>query len=365
MINAFWQEVVLINFIPGCIIIFLVVFLLFNNAYEKELTKLFEPVLILLAALVIDDNLHYFAFLNNPDGFMHLVIVYLGFNIRIFIMISLARVAFRNSHRKYIKDGLYIPAFINLLVTSATFFTDSMYSLTEEGEIVIGPTGYLPHAILIVFSIFLYIFSVHIWRAHDRRSEAAVICMTLTLAILGTAFELIFSLKGILIGVIAMAVTFYYLCIHIDYFKFDTLTGSLNRTSFYADISKLKKKNNIGLIAIDLNDLKKINDEKGHIEGDMAIKTMAHVIGNAINNRSTLYRMGGDEFAIICKNMTDDEIKLMINNIREQMKETKYSFAMGYSLWNGREKFRDVYSRADKAMYVNKKEMKNTGGDMI
>ena len=157
---------------------------------------------------------------------------------------------------------------------------------------------------------------------------------------------------------ISMAITFYYLCIHIEFFKFDVLTGALNRASFYADIKSIKPNERVGIISIDLNDLKKINDTKGHMEGDNAIRIMAHIILTSIDGRSKLYRMGGDEFAVICKDMTETDVKLLVDRIRIKMNDMPYRFAMGYSMYKGNEELLDVFARADVAMYENKRELK-------
>ena len=363
MHDTFLQEVVQINFLPVCIIIFMIIFLVFNNRYEHELTRLFNPVLLMLLGLMAVDNADYFAFTSGQNGLVHTFIQFLGYNLRIFILVKSILIALRNSQKKYLKIALYIPAGINLIITFMALFVDNIFRYNEEGELVRGPLGYTPHAMLILYAIFMYVYSVHIWIRHKRHCEATIISIMITLAVVGTFCEMIFGLWGILIGVIAMAITFYYLCIHIEFFKFDILTGALNRASFYADINAVKSKEKVGIISIDLNDLKIINDTKGHLEGDQAIKIMAHTIYAAIDSRSKLYRMGGDEFAVICRDMSDTDVKLLVDRIRIRMNESNYKFAIGYSMWDGREELLEVFARADIAMYNNKKELKGSEND--
>ena len=358
MFDAFLQDIVQINFIPICIIIFLIVFLAFNDAYEHELTAYFMPVLAMLFGLIITDNADYYAFSTNPSGMLRVITAILGYNLRIFIMASLIGIAFRNSVRKILKIILFVPAVVNLLITSMALFSDLFISYADDGSIIRGPFSFTPHIVLMIYALFMYVYSVHIWLRHDRRCESVVIIMTVTLAILGTICELVFRLKGILIGVIAMDVTFYYLCIHIEYFKFDSLTDALNRTSFYADLKRIKEGNKVGIMSIDLNDLKKINDTEGHAGGDNAIKTIAHNVRMALDTRSKLYRIGGDEFEVICMDMSEDEVKMCVDRIKANMRQSKYTFAIGYAIWDGKEPIKDCLARADERMYTNKRELK-------
>ncbi len=358
MFDAFLQDIVQINFIPICIIIFLIVFLAFNNAYEHELTAYFMPVLAMLFGLIITDNADYYAFSTNPTGMLHVITAILGYNLRIFIMASLIGIAFRNSARTVLKTILYIPAVVNLLITCLALFSDLFMSYAQDGSIIRGPLSYTPHTVMMIYAVFMYVYAIHISIRHDRRCESAVIIMTVTLAILGTICELVFKLKGILIGVIAMDVTFYYLCIHIEYFKFDSLTDALNRTSFYADLKRLKEGNRVGIMSIDLNDLKKINDTEGHAGGDNAIKTIAHNVRLALDTRCKLYRIGGDEFEVICMDMSEDEVKMCADRIKANMRKSRYTFAIGYSMWDGKEPVEDCLARADERMYTNKRELK-------
>ena len=73
--------------------------------------------------------------------------------------------------------------------------------------------------------------------------------------------------------------------------------------------------------------------------------------------------MGGDEFAVICRDMSDTDIKLLVDRIRIRMNESNYKFAIGYSMWDGREELLEVFARADIAMYNNKKELKGSEND--
>ena len=169
--------------------------------------------------------------------------------------------------------------------------------------------------------------------------------------------ETTFALRGILIGVIAMDVTFYYLYIHIEYFKVDILTGTLNRLSFYADIEMYKqKKSSVYILSVDLNGLKQINDTYGHTAGDEAIKYAANFIRSVIPSNARLYRIGGDEFVVLYP-MTGIAYSLSAE-LMSKARTAKYSFAVGEALWETESSFEKAYSEADSKMYACKKKQK-------
>lgn len=364
--NTFLQELIQINFIPICIILFLIIFLRVNDPYEHDLTQMFYPILIMIMLLIIDDNVDYYAFNTVKTGFLHVFTAVVGYNLRILIMLSLTQIALWTNkptmeveHLTGKRIMLYLPGILNLVITCLAFFTKLVFWYGEDGNIMRGPLAYTPHIVCLYYSVALFAYALFIKKNHRRDNEATIIAMTTCLALLGTFVEMAFQLRGILIGVISMAVSFYYLCLHIEYFKYDILTGALNRTSFYADLRTLNPKNSITIISVDLNDLKKINDVEGHLAGDTALKCMANVISDNITRGCHLYRVGGDEFAVICKDMSSESVETMMRSISEGMRKTPYTFAMGYSQWDGDENFRDVIARADEQMYINKRELKH------
>ena len=155
--------------------------------------------------------------------------------------------------------------------------------------------------------------------------------------------------------------TFYYLYLHMEHYKRDTLTGVLNRMSFFADMSRRKCTDVTALCEFDMNNLKLINDTQGHAAGDRAIITMANAIRNALPGHSYLYRMGGDEFlALFCR--TDMQtVQSVIEKIRAELTELDCSCAIGLTEWTAGQDFQEIYNRADRRMYEDKQRMRELG----
>ncbi|OJV63017.1 MAG: hypothetical protein BGO41_09945 [Clostridiales bacterium 38-18] len=143
----------------------------------------------------------------------------------------------------------------------------------------------------------------------------------------------------------------------------DPLTGLLNRRSFNQRINSLI--NNpifmpLGLMIGDMNYLKHINDRFGHICGDQYLIAISEVLKTHAGN-SPVYRLGGDEFAIIVVNTKEEEMRRLEKKIKETCHETvltagSLSISLGFHIANQTsEKSEDLFSRAESAMYQEKK----------
>ncbi len=154
----------------------------------------------------------------------------------------------------------------------------------------------------------------------------------------------------------------------------DALTGIRNKTAYDKEVQKLKKELQngelkFGIVVADLNFLKHINDTFGHDKGNVAIKKLCHLICN-IFAHSPVFRIGGDEFAIILKDMDYENIENLrlqfYNEIDTLAADShleyweKISAALGYAIFNKEidTGYESVFIRADQEMYKQKKNMK-------
>jgi len=87
----------------------------------------------------------------------------------------------------------------------------------------------------------------------------------------------------------------------------DSLTGLANRRAFQARVRDERRRarrypSPLSLLLIDINGLKRINDERGHAAGDVALRTAAQAIRRSMRVTDFGARWGGDEFAIVAPN---------------------------------------------------------------
>jgi diguanylate cyclase (GGDEF)-like protein len=77
----------------------------------------------------------------------------------------------------------------------------------------------------------------------------------------------------------------------------------------------------------------------------------------ATTSKDSVYRLGGDEFLIVCKHVSEEEVKKLVENIRSKVSETKYSCAIGYSFCSEEIKNIDeIMKKSDEMMYKDKLE---------
>lgn len=148
----------------------------------------------------------------------------------------------------------------------------------------------------------------------------------------------------------------------------DMVTNLKNRNAFETDIFNLnlKEKSSISLLSIDLDNLKKINDEKGHTAGDLYIIASGKILQAVLTTSSRLYRTGGDEFVIIMHNGDVDTPEKLINRIElglaeiNLIPENNISLSIGFAHYNSTadKDLMDTFNRADSHMYLAKRKKK-------
>ena len=101
----------------------------------------------------------------------------------------------------------------------------------------------------------------------------------------------------------------------------DHLTGAFNQKYFLDTLSKafsysLRHQSSLGLLMLDIDFFKKINDTYGHIVGDIVLKEFVKRIENNLRNEDILCRYGGDEFAVIIRDFKYGFVKIAAERIR-------------------------------------------------
>ncbi len=147
----------------------------------------------------------------------------------------------------------------------------------------------------------------------------------------------------------------------------DELTGIANRRKCEEEWDQLDDSDNYGIIAFDLNHLKKTNDSKGHDKGDILIKSFAKCIQDVFGKYAIVGRMGGDEFAVIIKDISQISMEEMIAAYRKEIKECNrrnpdLNMSAAYGFCSKKEApdldARGIYRKADARMYERKVAMK-------
>ena len=293
-------------------------------------------------------------------AFLHRAVAMLAFDSRLLCMaFLLSIVSVRIGKTRKTKFYTILPAVINCVIMLPSLFTNWFAYHDIEGHLQRGIFFYEPHILFILYFNFLMYMAYTCWHAYNRKTEAGILIMLGAVVFVSVAVELLFALKGILIGAISLSILGYYLYVHVEHFRFDNLTQIPNRDAFKVDTERTYSKLDIThVLSIDLNNLKVINDTMGHNEGDKALVTVAKALEESKLPNCKVYRIGGDEFAAICIKKTTEEVELMIHTMYATVKESGYSVAIGYSEWAPDKTFKEVYKDADDNMYRQKRKIK-------
>lgn len=135
----------------------------------------------------------------------------------------------------------------------------------------------------------------------------------------------------------------------------DTLTSFYNRNRYMQDIVALTKRRvSAGVAYLDVNGLKEINDHLGHDAGDRLLKECARMI-QSVFTTADLYRIGGDEFVIICAGMGESEFGAIVRALRDAFGAGTCRAAIGAGWTENSEHIQSVIMAADQRMYADKK----------
>jgi diguanylate cyclase (GGDEF)-like protein/PAS domain S-box-containing protein len=157
----------------------------------------------------------------------------------------------------------------------------------------------------------------------------------------------------------------------------DDLTGLFNRRGLlkqaapYFDFAR-RQKESLLLLFIDLDGMKKINDEFGHNEGDNALISTAEILNNSFRSSDIIARLGGDEFTVLVtdRNVNKNEaIKRLNDNLKAYNKSEARGFKLAFSIGVAQLEpermtcFEELLEQADQAMYQQKRSKRRRASE--
>ena len=251
---------------------------------------------------------------------------------------------------------IFIPAVLLVIVNIISIFTGIVASIDDANEIKRGPIWLLPYIMVGLYSVLL--IYLLIMRSNKRLMEIIPISFFAFALASGVILPFIYKAKyaKIFCEIIGIALFAYYEFSILQLTKKDSLTGLLNRHAYYADVSN-DPKSITALISIDMNGLKYINDNIGHTAGDEALATLAACFVRPLKTKQSGYRTGGDEFVIVCRKTSEEEVLDIVEKIKKYVAETPYHCAIGYSFnFEGNKSIHDLLTESDAMMYQEKEK---------
>ncbi|MEI5678035.1 MULTISPECIES: GGDEF domain-containing protein [unclassified Mesorhizobium] len=153
----------------------------------------------------------------------------------------------------------------------------------------------------------------------------------------------------------------------------DALTGMQNRRYFddalreyLEEFRKIEKP--VGLMILDLDHFKQVNDTHGHDIGDDVLRAVASCLKDMTRYHDVVARLGGEEFAVVAPNMDADMLTRLAERIRKAIAATtvfngnirlKITTSVGLAVWDRKETAEEFFRRADKQLYEAKRQGRN------
>ncbi len=157
----------------------------------------------------------------------------------------------------------------------------------------------------------------------------------------------------------------------------DALTGIRNKRGYDREIQRINAgivagKTEVGIVMVDMNDLKNINDTYGHEKGDKVICSLCDMLCSVFK-RSPVFRIGGDEFVVVARNQDFRNLDRNVETFRACIEKSiseadlepweRVGAAIGYAVYDPDNDIgiEDTLKRADEQMYIRKNAMKSQG----
>ena len=298
--------------------------------------------------LVVQDSLESIAATDPGLRFWRTLFSAAGYMLRPTAAVGLLLVVTPPEQRKW---RIWIPWYINFAANMTAFFSPLAFSFDENYDFVRGPLGYV---VFIVSFWYMIRILMMVWKRFYEGVTAErwilVICVIgcMLASVADALFGGVHLTEAIMISSVFL---FIYLRSHDNYL--DPLTSLRNRFAFYDDSEHLDR-DITAVASLDMNGLKKLNDTKGHMEGDKALTEIGRCLSENSDRNTIAYRIGGDEFALLFIRQSEEEAAETIRRIKESVAASGYSVSAGYVMKAADQNLEDTMQASDREMYKDK-----------
>ena len=281
---------------------------------------------------------------------------------------------FNNKENRIVHNRiLAVPLFFNAFMCVLSYKTGWIFFVNAQNQYSRGNLFLLP-MIISMFYFVLMIIAINKNTAEYEIDDKKVLISVFVMPILGTILQIIFRDLLLIWGTVSISLLLYYIFLRELQFKYDVQTGIKNRSAFEKEMERyLKGDKNAALIVLDINNLKRNNDKYGHKAGDETIVHAAKIIEESFIGIGETFRIGGDEFCVICEEIPMDLVDTALSKLDHLLTEinekrnVKIVLAYGYASYNKNESesIYSIFAQADKAMYGHKAKLKGFYGRRI
>ena len=266
----------------------------------------------------------------------------------------------------YANDQVLVRLVIHAIVLGTVFTTTSVLLFRKQSE----PETRQPAracAWLLVFQSFLQIaWCLFEFQLQPRQTNF------IHPDLINVGFSYLSMVLGLatVIGLLWLALTVHRLALH-KMAQTDSLTGLLNRRAFEEILRRElprcdRNGSQMGIMLIDLDYFKQVNDTMGHFAGDDVLRRIALVLREGTRPSDVLARYGGEEFVVLLRNAGVDEslaaaerIRMQIANLSGLPGSVHLTASIGVAISQMRDTVTDFLLRSDEALYQSKRTGRN------
>ena len=257
---------------------------------------------------------------------------------------------------------LLLPTLINIVATVLSPLFGFVFYVNVNNQYERGTYFPIFVVIYIINLSLLLINTLRTGKKYHYPIKGKLFALSL-FVVAGTSIQLINPSVFSSWHCVTLSLLLYFLLLSEFDSSFDKLTGLYNRATFEKVTKQMTSRKAFSVIVLDINNFKNINDTYGHNYGDTVIKAVAAIVRSSLANHYACYRIGGDEFLIICNETSQEKIEFQLRSMTNALAEERENdsrlptIAYGYSIFQGGETpdFKKVLKEADDRMYFYKK----------
>jgi len=342
--------------------------IIFNNQKNMIYISVSVTTIVLLlleiATVLMEHSM------SNNLVIPHRIANILGFSLSPLVPVFLLFFNKNIKKRNFYKSFLALPALFNTFMSILSYKTGWIFFVDTHNQYTRGKLFLLPTIISLFYFGLMAITAIKN-SAEYENDDTKVLITVFLVPILGVIVQILF--KNVLLIWLSTSVSLllYYIFLRELQFKYDIQTGIRNRSAFEKEMDKyLRDDKNAAIVVVDLNNLKTANDKHGHKAGDEVIISAAKIIEESFIGVGKSFRIGGDEFCVICKETPKELLDEVLSDLEHlliavnEKRDNKIELAYGYAFYikDESESIYSAFDQADKAMYTHKAKLKGFYG---
>lgn len=276
--------------------------------------------------------------------------------------------------KSILRPPYLIPAAVNLVLSVLSGLFGLLFTIDGHNVYARGPLFFVMFAIVECYlaAALVVLFRQ---RAQLQKDQCAFLSFVCLLPMLGGLLQTLLSGALFMWSFTAGALIVLYVYLQDQMIQIDGLTGVWTRRSFDTQIRQLSDGESCargmwGVLFLDIDNFKQINDRFGHREGDAALKVFASAVRSALRRSDSVARLGGDEFAVLAQVDGEIGLRAVSQKITDALdaynktsrKPYRLTCSIGSELYESSCSVDSMMEKVDKLMYAQKRRNKAAAG---